>query len=223
MSKPSLEKLCEGLVNSYPAAITDILEEYGLRNQWLGEEIKPLTPNMRAAGPAFTMRWVNDPVPLTDKERRYVGKLMDEMKPLMIPVIDTGKSKDSGYWGELMCTLCLEKGINGAVIDGGVRDPDYIMKLGVFNIFHTFICPHEANSRSRLESYQKPIFINGVKIRPGDFILAEIGGVVVIPQEIVFEVYEKASAKIAEESKKRQMIRDGFSYEDILDELGGGL
>ena len=223
MSKPTLEELCKGLKESYPAAITDILEEYGLRKQWLGADIQPLAPTMRAAGPAFTMRWVNDPVPLTEQEKRYIGKLMDDMKPLMIPVIDTGKAPDSGYWGELMCTLCLEKGIDGAVIDGGVRDPDYILKLGIFNIFQAFICPNEANTRSRLESYQKPIFINGVRIRPGDFIVAEIGGVVVIPHEIVYEVYEKAQAKIDEESEKRRMIREGYTYDEILDKLGGGL
>jgi len=223
MAKLTVEELCKGFKDIYTPAITDILDEYGLRNQWLGPDIKPLAPNMRAVGPAFTMRWINDPVPLTEEERRYIGKVMDELGPLMIPVIDTGKAPDSGYWGELMCTLCLENGINGAVIDGGVRDPDYILKLGVFNIFHTFICPLEANSRSRLESYQKPIFINGVSIRPGDFIIAEINGVVVIPQEIVHEVYEKAQGIIAEESEKRKMIREGYSYDEILDKLGGGL
>ena len=189
----------------------------------MGPNIKPLAPDMRSAGPAFTMRWINDPVPLTDQEKRYIGELMDELKPLMVPVIDTGNAPDSGYWGELMCSLCLEKGVDGAVIDGGVRDPDYILKLGVFNIFHTFVCPNEASSRSRLESYQKPIFINGVCIRPGDFIVAEIGGVIVIPQEIVYEVYEKALGKIAEENEKRKMIREGYNYYEILDKLGGGL
>ena len=217
MANPTLEDLCKGLEEVYTPAITEILEEYGLMNQWLGKEIAPLDRNMRVAGPAFTMRWVNDPIPLGEEGKRYIGKINDALKPLMVPVIDTGKAPDSGYWGELMCNLCLKIGINGAVIDGGVRDPDYIYKLGKFNMFAAFICPHEANKRSQLESFQKPIFINGVTIRPGDFIVGEVGGVVVIPHEIVYEVYDKSRAIVERESETRKLINSGVSVDEILD------
>lgn len=215
MERPSLEELCTGFKQIYPAAITDILEGYGLWNQWLGPDIKPLQPENRIAGPAFTMRWVNDPVPLGEKGKRYIAELVDRLEPLMVPVIDAGNCQNAGYWGELMCNLCLRKGIHGAVINGGVRDPYYIYKMG-FHLFSSFICPHEADHRSQLESYQKPILIHGVAIRPGDFIVAELGGVVVIPQTIVYEVYEKVQEVIARESTSRQMIRDGASVEELL-------
>ncbi len=215
MEKPSLETLVNCFTQIYPAAITDILEGYNLWNQWLGPEIKPLNTENRIAGPAFTMRWINDPVPLGDQGKIYIAELVNHLEPMMVPVIDSGNCKNAGYWGELMCNLCLRKGINGAVINGGVRDPYYIYKLG-FNMFYSFICPHEANHRSQLESYQKPIFINNVMIRPGDFIVGELGGVVVIPHEILYEVYEKVQGVISSESVSRQMIRDGATVEDIL-------
>lgn len=215
MEKPSLETLVNSFMQVYPAAITDILEGYNLWNQWLGPEIKPLNKENRIAGPAFTMRWINDPVPLGDQGKIYIAELVNHLEPMMVPVIDSGNCRNSGYWGELMCNLCLRKGIHGAVINGGVRDPYYIYKLG-FNMFYSFICPHEANHRSQLESYQKPIFINNVMIRPGDFIVGELGGVVVIPQEILYEVFEKVQEVISRESVSRQMIRDGASVEDIL-------
>lgn len=215
MGKPSLETMVKGFKQIYPAAVTDILEGYGLWNQWLGPEIKPLNPENRVAGPAFTMRWVNDPVPLGEQGKQYIAELVNHLCPMMVPVIDSGNCQNSGYWGELMCNLCLRKGIDGAVINGGVRDPYYIYKLG-FNMFYTFICPHEANGRSQLESYQKPIFINGVAIRPGDFIVGELGGVIVIPQEIIYEVFEKVQEVISRESTSRQMIRDGASVEELL-------
>jgi regulator of RNase E activity RraA len=215
MGKPSLETMCTAFKQIYPAAVTDILEGFGLWNQWLGPEIKPLQPENKVAGPAFTMRWINDPVPLGEEGKTYIADLVSHLRPLMVPVIDAGGCLNAGYWGELMCNLCLRTGIDGAVINGGLRDPLYIYKLG-FNMFYSFICPHEADHRSQLESYQKPILINGVRIKPGDFIVGEMGGVVVIPQEIVYEVFEKVQEVIARESTSRQMIRNGATVEELL-------
>ncbi len=224
MQTPSLEELCKGLKESYPAAITDIMDtEYQLHNQWLGPDIKPLTPEMRLAGPAFTMRFIADPVILDDE--RYgelTARLVSELVPFSIPIIDTGKCKNAGFWGELMCTICQEHGVDGAVVDGGVRDPYYIYKIG-FNMFGAFACPLEANfNRATLESIQKPVFINDVLIRPGDFIMGDFGGVVVIPQEIVTGVYFKVHELMNKESNTRQLIRKGASVKELI-EAGGRL
>jgi 4-hydroxy-4-methyl-2-oxoglutarate aldolase len=215
MVKPNLETLIKVFKQTYPAAVCDILECYDLWNQWLGPEFKPLSPESRVAGPAFTMRWINDPVPLGEEGKAYIADLVNHLEPLMVPVIDSGNCPDAGYWGELMCNLCLRKGIDSAVIYGGVRDPYYIYKLG-FNMFYTFICPHEANHRSQLESYQKPILINGVTINPGDFIVGDLGGLVVIPKGILYDVFEKVQEVIAKENTSRQMILDGATVEDII-------
>ena len=219
MSKPTIEELCEGFNQIYTAAITEILEEFGYRHQWIGPDIKPLNPEMKVSGPAFTMRAVNDPVPREerdeDKVRKESAERMNALKPNMVPIIDAGNCQDSGWWGELMCNLCRQKGIKGAVIDGGVRDAYYIYKLG-FNMFAKFICPHEANSRARIISWQEPIFINNVRIDPGDFIVAEMGGVVVIPKDIVYEVYDKVKEILEVENETRRMILSGVPVEEIL-------
>jgi regulator of RNase E activity RraA len=224
LEEQTLEQLCKGFKESYPAAITDIMDtDYSLHNQWLGPEIKPLVPEMRLAGPAFTMRWVNDPVIVEDAAyEEMANRLVSEMSAWMIPVIDTSKCKNAGYWGELMCTICYGHGIEGAVIDGGVRDPYFIYKSG-FNMFSSFACPLEANfNRSRLESLQKPIFINNVLIRPGDFLMGDFGGVVVIPKEIVLNVYYKVRELIDKESETRRLIREGASVKEML-KAGGRL
>jgi len=224
MRTPTLEELCRCLKESYPAALTDIMDtEFKFHNQWLGPDIRPLVPEMRVAGPAFTMRWVNDPEIVEDATyEEMVKRLVDELHPWVVPVIDTSKCKNAGYWGELMCTICAEHSVEGAVIDGGVRDPYYIYKAG-FNMFAAFPCPLEANfNRSRLYSIQKPIFINDVVIRPGDFIIGDFGGVVVIPKEIVVDVYLKAHELIQKESDTRKLIREGASVKDML-KAGGRL
>jgi 4-hydroxy-4-methyl-2-oxoglutarate aldolase len=224
MNPPSLEELCRGLKSSYPAALTDIMDtEFKLHNQWLGPDIRPLVPEMRLAGPAFTMRWVNAPVIVEDEAYEEMARrLVDELRPFVVPVIDTSKCKNAGYWGELMCTISAEHGVEGAVIDGGVRDPYYIYKAG-FNMFSAFPCPLEANfNRSRLASIQEPIFINGVVIRPGDFLMGDFGGVVVIPQEIVTDVYFQAMDLMEKESATRKLIREGASVKEML-KAGGRL
>jgi 4-hydroxy-4-methyl-2-oxoglutarate aldolase len=149
-------------------------------------------------------------------------RTVDELYPWVVPVIDTSKCKNAGFWGELMCTICAEHGVEGAVIDGGVRDPYYIYQAG-FNMFSAFPCPLEANfNRSRLQSIQKPIIINTVLIRPGDFMMGDFGGVVVIPKEIVNDVYFKAEELIKKESATRKLIREGASVKDML-RAGGRL
>ena len=218
MNTPELHELVEGYKAVYPAAITDILDtDFEFHNQWLGPDIRPLTPEMRVAGPAMTMRWVNDPVIVDDNQyEELTSRIVNEMKPFMVPVIDTSKCPNAGYWGELMCTIAEEKGISGAVIDGGVRDPYYIYKSG-FNLFSVFPCPLEANfNRSRLESVQQPITINQVTIHPGDFIMGDFGGVVVIPQDIVVDVYYKVKELIDKESETCKLIRQGASVKELL-------
>jgi 4-hydroxy-4-methyl-2-oxoglutarate aldolase len=224
MQKPTLEELCQGYKATYPAAITDILDtDFNLHHQWLGPEIRPLVPEMRLAGPAMTIRFVNDPVTADDeKYEKLTSQLVNDLKSFYIPIIDTSKNKNAGFWGELMCALSLERGISGAVIDGGVRDPYYIYRIG-FNLFAAFACPHEANyNRAQLESVQRPILINDVVIRPGDFLMGDFGGVVVVPQEIVLDVYIKVSELVEKESRTRRLIKQGATVKEML-EAGGRL
>ena len=217
MSKPTLQELCDGFNQIYPAAVTEILDEFGYRDQWLGPDIKPLNPEMKVAGPAFTMRAVNDPIPWDDRDenKKEAAERMNALGANMVPIIDASKCDNSGWWGELMCNLCMQKGIKGTVIDGGVRDAYYIYKLG-FNMFARMICPYEANTRARIISWQEPIFINGVRIDPGDFIIAEFGGIVVVPKAIVYEVFEKVKQILEIENETRSMILSGVPVEDIL-------
>ena len=218
--KPTLEELCKGFQQVYAPAVTDILDfEFDLHDQWLGPEIKPLVPEMRVAGPAFTIRWVNDRTPGGERSGRIIARLIDSLEPFTVPVLDTSKNKHAGYWGELMCNICRERGVEGAVIDGGVRDPYFILRFG-FNMFAAFACPNEADTRSRLESLQEPIAINNVPVRPGDFIVGDFGGVVVVPQEIVVDVYHRVLGLVAKESEFRKMIKDGIGGEDAVRTFG---
>lgn len=208
--EPTIAEMCQGFGRVYAAALSEIMDqEFGLFNQWLGREVKPLLPHMRVAGPAFTLRWVNDRrSPWTDELKEEMVSMLDSLQPLTVPVVDTGKSPDSGYWGEIVCNYCKKHGIEGAVIDGAVRDSAYIVDIG-FNMFAAFTCGNSAQGRSRMESYQEPIAINGVAIRPGDFVVGDLDGVYVVPQEIVVDVYHQTMELADMETDIRREIRQG--------------
>jgi 4-hydroxy-4-methyl-2-oxoglutarate aldolase len=220
MEKPSLEELCKGFRQAYTPAITDIMDiEFDLHDQWLGPEIKPLLPEMRLAGPAFTIRWVNDRSPGGERLGQLSAGIIDGLRPFNVVIADTSKNRNAGYWGELMCNISQERGVEGAVIDGGVRDPFYIAKAG-FNMFAAFACPNEADSRSRLDSFMEPIAINNVAVRPGDFVIGDFGGVVIVPQEIVVDVYHHVLELVSKESTFRKMIRDGIDGTEAVRKFG---
>ena len=159
---------------------------------------------MHVAGPALTLRWVNDCTPGGEKLAQITANISNGLQPRQVVIIDTSKNRYAGYWGELRCNIAREHGGEGAVINGGVRDPHYVWKFG-FNLCEVYACPHEADTRSRLASFQEPIAINNVPIRPGDF-----GGVAVILQEIVVDIYHKAQALMSKESQFCKMIRYGI-------------
>lgn len=216
MQKPTLEEMYTGFKQAYTAAISEILDaDFELYEQWLGPEIKPLLPHMQVAGPAFTLRWVNDRNVWPDKLREKLVLMLDSLQPLVVPVIDTSKNTNAGYWGEIVCNLSQAHGVEGAVIDGAVRDSPYVVKLG-FNMFARFTCANTAHRRSSLESFQEPITINNVLIRPGDFIVGDLDGVVVVPQEIVIDVYHKAQELLKKESSIRNKIKAGASAAEYI-------
>ena len=222
MAKPTLEELCAGFRQTYTAAVADVLDSHGLYHQWLGPEIKPLTPDMRVAGPAFTVRWLNDRTPGGEKLDRLIARMIDSLTPYVVPTIDSSRNNHAGYWGELMCNICKARKIDGAVIDGPVRDPYYILKAG-FNLFATCACPLEADSRVRLDSFQEPVAINNVAIRPGDWVVGDLGGVLVVPKEIVVDVYYKVLELVKKEDDFRRMAREGIGGEDAVRTFGPSL
>jgi regulator of RNase E activity RraA len=122
-----------------------------------------------------------------------------------------------------MAGLCKQKGIAGAIVDGAIRDIDEIRDLG-FPVFSRAVIPRSTHSpySGRLEPIEVnvPITCGGVLVRPGDLVLADEIGVVVIPQEEAGEVLTRARQQAEKEEKTRQWIRAGKTVEEILQAFG---
>jgi len=107
-----------------------------------------------------------------------------------------------------MTNAAKHRGCQGAVIDGGIRDTWSLAKLD-FPIFYEFRSPADALGRFNIVEFQTEIVISGVKVRPGDYILGDSDGVVVIPKHLVIEILEEAESVARTEDEIRQRVNDG--------------
>ncbi|MCL6086820.1 MAG: RraA family protein [Actinobacteria bacterium] len=197
----------------YSGVISDILDDFGLRNQHLDPSIKPVNSQLKVAGKAMTMLSVDT---YNIPERPYEMELqaLDELKEGQVVVVTSNFSKRTGFWGELLTTLAMRRGCNGAVMDAYTRDTAKILKLG-FPLFVTGYSPVDSKGRSEVISYNCHIELSGVPVDPGDIVFGDIDGIIIIPKDIAVEVVNKVYEKIHSENKVREELLQGKSITEV--------
>ncbi len=191
----------------YTGAVSDILDELGHTRQTLPSSIQSLVPGQTVTGRALTI--IGEPSGIEDPELIFppVLKMLGDIQNgdvLVYQANDEGAS----HLGELSSETAKFRGARGAVIDGGARDTEYMVRLG-FPVFSRFRTPRDIRGRWRLLDYNVPINIGGVAIRPGDLILGDRDGVLVIPHEIAEEVIVRAEEVVHTENDVRKAILQG--------------
>ena len=199
-------------VYSPSCVVADAQERANVMRSYL----KPLTTSTRFVGPALTVRM--EP-----------GNQVDCLDALAVAqagdviVVDAAGETETSIWGGLMSGLCLMKGVVGAVVDGAIRDTDETRDLGFF-IFSKAIVPRSTHTpySGRMEPIEinVPIQCAGVLVRPGDLVLGDEIGVVVIPLESAAEILQKAQGQAEKEELTRAKIRQGKTVEQLLAEFG---
>jgi 3-hexulose-6-phosphate synthase/6-phospho-3-hexuloisomerase len=199
-------------VYSPSCVVADSQERAGVMRSYM----RPLTTDVRFVGPALTVRL--EP-----------GNQVDCLDALAVAqegdviVVDAAGETETSIWGGLMSGLCKMKGVVGAVVDGAIRDTDETRDMDFF-IFSKAIVPRSTHTpySGRMEPIEinVPIQCAGVVVRPGDLVLGDEIGVVVIPLENAAEVLEKAREQADKEEKTRAKIREGKTVEQLLAEFG---
>jgi regulator of RNase E activity RraA len=202
----------------YTAALADILDAGGHRTQTLPPSIGPLVPGMRLAGPAFTVSGRPSEVADYDAALRKVLRMLGEAPSGHVAVYAC-EHDVSAHLGELSVTSLKSRGVAGCVLDGGCRDVRFIVEEG-FPVFCRFVTPEDSTWRWELEATQVPVVVGNVEIEPGDWIVGDEDGVVVVPQEIAESVLVEAEAKAATESEIRAAVRDGMSPLEAYERFG---
>ena len=164
--------------------------------------IKPISPKMKVCGPAFTVKTMPCDNMLLHRAYAY-AKAGDVL------VVNCSNFYEAGYWGDLMSLGAMTKGIAGLVIDGCVRDADDIEAMG-FPVFSRGLCIKGTGNQGE-GSLNEPIIIGEYMVNPGDIIVGDRDGVVVIPQNRVEEAIEKAHARELKEENVRKELRKGLN------------
>jgi len=150
----------------YTGAVSDILDEMGWHDQSLPAAIQSLVPGQTLAGRALTLR--GQATESEDPDVIFVPflKMLGEIQPGDVLVYETNDDT-AAHLGELSSETAKFRGARGAVIDGGARDTEYMVRLG-FPVFSRYRTMRDIRGRWRLADYNVPITVGGVAIEPGD-------------------------------------------------------
>jgi regulator of RNase E activity RraA len=201
----------------YTGAVSDVLREHCLMDQTLPGDLQPLRPEKTVAGIAFTVK--SAPNTRITGELTFRTRMLEEMHANCFVVWDTSGDMDSTAWGGVMTATAVGRGIRAAVIDGGIRDTNQILQTH-FPIYYKYRSPNGSLGRCLISHYQQPVKIGTVFIRPGDIVLADIDGVIVVPRPIAVAVLERAEEILANEKKIFAWVADGESLEQITEKGG---
>jgi 4-hydroxy-4-methyl-2-oxoglutarate aldolase len=203
--------------NLYVAAVCDILDELGFRNQAMHQRLRPLLhdpENCGFIGRARTFRWME-----TDyiQEANPYGleiEAMDSLKANDVAVHSTDYGGTNAPWGELMSTIAKLNGASGCVCDSQIRDCVKIMKMG-FPVYYSGIRPLDSKGRAIVNAYDVPVRCGEVLVNPGDIVYADFDGIVVVPKAVEKEVFKKANEKVNRENLSRKELLAGKSLREV--------
>jgi len=204
----------------YLPAITDILDEMGYTNQWLGKTIKPIGPVTTIAGEAFTVKYAHSLFSSVDDTMKGNANMLEEIKDNSVIVVDNAGNELTGLWGGISAMIAKKKGAQGLVIDGGVRDTSFIIQQEL-PIYARFTTPLGALGRFKIVGTNVPIYINNILINPGDIIIGDYDGIIAIPREISEEVLFKTEELVKNEQIKIvNAIKSGMSAKEAGEKYG---
>jgi regulator of RNase E activity RraA len=197
----SADPTVKGLSELPTATISDALDRLGIVGQVLG--LAPLDPRFRLAGRAFTLRYR----PTGVVERGNVGDYIDDVPPGEIVVLDNAGRLDCTVWGDILTAVSHRRGVGGTVIHGVCRDVQRALELN-YPIFSRGRYMRTGKDRVEVESMGQPISLGEIQVRPGDILVGDADGLLVVPRVREAEVLDTARAiEDAEQAIERETAK----------------
>jgi regulator of RNase E activity RraA len=196
------------------ATITMVLLKKGLRNVWL-RGARPLQPGQgRVVGRAFTMRFIPMREDLATPDSFASGRstraAIEDMPPGSVVVVDTMGWSDAGVFGDILCARMKVRGVAAVVLDGMVRDVAGVLGVGVPVWCQGAAAPPSIAGLT-FAGWQETIGCGGVAIVPGDVVVTDDDGAVIIPQALVGHVIEHGREQEQLEAWIMQEVEKGTS------------
>ncbi|MFJ9537347.1 4-carboxy-4-hydroxy-2-oxoadipate aldolase/oxaloacetate decarboxylase [Streptomyces sp. NPDC101225] len=203
----------EALAGHGVATVSEAMGRTGL----LGPEIRPIQQGVRVAGTAVTvLSWPGDNL--------MIHAAVEQCGEGDVLVVTTTSPSTDGMFGELFATALHRRGVKGLIINAGIRDTQELREMG-FAAWSRAVSA-QGTVKATGGSVNVPVAVDGQVIRPGDVILADDDGVVVVPRERARETVERSEAREAKEARSRaaflegQLGLDRYHLREKLTELG---
>lgn len=205
---------CESKLNDL--SVATVHEVLGKKNA-LSSQIKPIFQNEKVFGTALTVK-------TGPADNLMLIKAISMAEKGQVIVLDCGDTLEAGPFGEVLATECKERGVKALITNGSIRDSQQIRELN----FPTYSRGISVRGTTKSESglINHPISCGGVVVNPGDIILADEDGVVVIDQNVISEVIEKSLIRddkekgVMDDLKKGKSLFEIYGYEVMIKKLG---
>jgi 4-hydroxy-4-methyl-2-oxoglutarate aldolase len=194
------------------SGISDALDRLGIAGQAHG--IVAVTPGSRTAGRAYTGQY--QPV---DVDGGTVGDYIDDVPAGAVIVLDNAGRTDATVWGDILTLVASRRGIAGTVIDGVCRDAGRSEGLN-YPMFSRGRWMRTGKDRVQMVGLQVPVSVGLVRVRPGDILIGDDDGVVVVPRDREKEVLDAVLAIERAEEDIRKQVQDGVRLDEARRRLG---
>ncbi len=201
----------------YTGAVNDVLREFCLLDQALPNHIIPLRDYRTVAGFAFTVK--SAPNVKVKGEMEFRTQMLDAMIEDSFVVWDTSRDQKATLWGGVMTATAKGKKLKAACIDGGIRDTHQILEAD-FPVFYEYRTSNGSLGRCLITHYQIPIKIGDVTIKPGDVVVGDIDGVLIVPRDIAYDVLVRAEQIKENEKTIFCWVEAGDSVQSITEKGG---
>jgi len=200
----------------FTAVIGDTLDGHGYRRQFLPPEIQSLHPDMFLVGRAMPVLEAD----VFDEKDPYglMFAALDDLKPGEVYVA-TGVTAPYAMWGELMSTAARARGAIGTVLNGPVRDTKGILAMN-YPVFCSGRYAQDQKGRGRIIDYRVEVEVGSVRIEPGDMVIGDIDGVVVVPRRAEVEVFSEALEKARTEQTIKTELEQGMLASEAFKKYG---
>lgn len=201
---PDTAELARQFLLPSTATLTTVLRKYGLSNTYM-HQVSPLRPGMKMAGPAFTLRYIPAREDLAagevDNLKDAQRVAIEQVGPGQVFVIDARGDTRAGTMGAILATRLRQRGAAGIVTDGAYRDSPVIAELGM-GAYAAAMNAHANKTVHHPSEFQVPIACGGVAVFPGDWLVGDSEGVVVVPAHLA----ETAAREALEQEEKEDFI-----------------
>ena len=213
MTEQATQELAARVAALATSTLANALDEVGLHANVM-PTIKRVAPGFHFAGPAVTVTEEVGDYGSFGSDDFKVGAMIDAAEAGDVIVVAAGGAPYS-TWGGMASYAAKLKGIAGLVVDGGVRDLEEIVEFG-FAVFARHMVPTTGRTRLKVAAIDEAVTVDGVRVAPGDLIVADGTGVVCLPRERARDIAARAEALQRDDERAMAEIRGGLGFSEAM-------